>query len=143
MAAHDIAAEPGEGRQVGETHRRRLQRQSHAEVGVVLHHDSPWLALLVRPSKAVSGAAGDVSHPGGDHPGHRARRDHLVECHVGNRTDQSQVTALLADDLMDGGERNARLEGEPEGDRIAVMHLLGDRVAQRAALVGFGCRHRR
>jgi hypothetical protein len=37
---------------------------------------------------------------------------------------------------VDGGERNSGLQGETERDRIAVMDLLGDRLGQRAALVG-------
>jgi len=135
MAPHDIAAHAREGRQVGETHRGGLQRQSDREVGVILHDDAPRLALFIGAPKAVSGPSGDVPHPRRNHLRHRAGRDHLVERHVGNGTDQRQVTALLADDLVHRGERDAGLQGKPERDRVAIVHLLGDRLAQRAPLV--------
>ena len=148
MAAHDIAADPGEGRQVGETHGCRLEGQPDREVGVVFHHDAPRLALFVGATESVSGSAGDVSHPGRDHLRHGAGCDHLVERHVRNGTDQGQVTPLLADDLVHGREGNAGLQRQPEGDGVAVVHLLGDRLAQRALQFHgdrrrFGCRHRR
>jgi hypothetical protein len=31
---------------------------------------------------------------------------------------------------VDGGEGDAGLEGKPERDRIAVVYLLGDRLAE-------------
>jgi hypothetical protein len=36
----------------------------------------------------------------------------------------------LADDLVDGGERNAGLECQSKRDRIAVMDMLADRLRQ-------------
>jgi hypothetical protein len=36
---------------------------------------------------------------------------------------------------VDGGERNAGLEGEAQRDDIAVVDVLRDRLAQRVALV--------
>jgi len=37
---------------------------------------------------------------------------------------------------VDGRERDSRFEREAEGDGVAVMDVLGDRVVERAALVG-------
>ena len=42
---------------------------------------------------------------------------------------------LLADDLVDGGERDPRLERQPERDRVAVVNMLSNRVTQRALLL--------
>ena len=54
MASHNIAADPGEGRQVREAHGRRLEGQSDAEVGVVFHDDAARLALFVGAPESVS-----------------------------------------------------------------------------------------
>ena len=54
MASHDIAADPGEGRQVGETHGGCLEGQTYGEVGMVFHHDAPRLALFVGTAESIS-----------------------------------------------------------------------------------------
>ena len=136
MTADDIAPHPGQRRQVGETHRGRLERQANGEVRMVFHDDPPRLPLFVGAAKPVTRSTRDVAHPGGDHLGHCAGGDQLVERHVRDRPDQRQVLAALADDLVHSGEGDAGLERQAERDGIAVVHLFGDRLLQRAAFTG-------
>src|SRR6266849_5677205 len=113
MAPHDVTTDPGEGRQVGQTHRRRLERQPDREVRMVFHHDPTRLALLVGATKTVARSTRDIAHPGRDYLRHRAGRDQLIEGHVRDRPDERQILSPLADDLVHGGERNARFECSP------------------------------
>jgi hypothetical protein len=87
--------------------------------------------LLIGPPEAIARATCNVPDPGGDHAGDGACADELVERHVRDGADQGQVSTLLADDLVDGSEGNAGLEGQAECDRIPVVDVFGDRIMER------------
>jgi len=107
MVPHDIAAKAGEGGQIGHAHGSSLQCEADAEVAVVFHRQRSRDAMLECATECVPRATCDVAYPGRDHPSHGAGANQLVKGHVGDRADQGQVFALLADDLVDRCERDA------------------------------------
>ena len=135
MAANNVASDPCEGGEIGETHGGRFERQSNREVRVILHHDPAGDPLLIGAPKTIARSARHIADPGCDHLRDRAGGDQLVERHVRDRPDQCQVAPLLPDDFVNRGERDSRLEGEAQRDRIALMHVLRDRVAEGLAFV--------
>src|SRR5204863_7312260 len=64
-----------------------------------------------------------------------SRADELVEEDVGDRTDEGEVTPLLADQLMCERERNCWLERAPDRDGHAVARMPLDRLRERGPLV--------
>ena len=76
---------------------------------------------------------------GGD-AAHAASADELVERDVRDRTDELEVAAPLADELVRERERDRRLERAAERDRGAIRHVAFDRLPQGDDLLGHGTR---
>ena len=109
--------------------RARRRRRSPCRVRVLVDLERPRPAVLDRVAQAVQRADARVAAPGEDHLRRAAHADHLVVDDVGRHADERQVAAALADDLVAGGERDQVREAL-ERDRVAVVHVFGDRVAE-------------
>ena len=93
---------------------------------MILHLDGRGHTLLDRAPVVVAEARAHVSHPRRDHPAHASRPDELVEQHVRDGADESQVPSPLADQLVAGRERDQGLDGGVQADRRAVGDEAGD-----------------
>ena len=80
-------------------------------------------------TKSLQRADPGIATPRERQLGDAARSDQLVVDDVGRHAHEVEVAPLLADDLVPGGVGDE--VGEPlHCQRVAVMHVLGDGVAQ-------------
>src|SRR6185312_9003383 len=125
VVAGDVAAEQRAHGDVGDTERAGQQGEADTVVAVIHDLDGMGLSLLGGAAVVVAQALADVADPGGDDTAHAAGADQLVEEDVGDRADQREVAAALADDLVAGGEGNQRLQRQAERYAGAVWHVAG------------------
>src|SRR5262249_24585653 len=83
-----------------------------------------------RAPEAVGRPVLDATHPGGHDPPDAAGGDELVEAHVGDGADQTEVAPALPDELVGRGEGDQALERGPEADTGAVRDVALDRLGQ-------------
>ena len=106
------------------------KRLRDREVRVIPHLHATRDPLLHRAPVRVRQTGGDVPDPGGGDAGDTPRADELVEGDVGDRSDELEIAAALADDLVREREGNRRLERASEGDRRAVGDEARDRLTE-------------
>ena len=116
-----VAAEEGAG------HARRAGRVGvrHSGVAVLFDFERVRPIVLDRIPQAVQWADAGISAPGEHQLARASAADHLVVEQVRGHADQGQIAALLADNLVTGGERNQVGEAF-ERHRVAVVDEFGD-----------------
>src|SRR3972149_2694331 len=91
-------------------------------------------SLLDGSPEVVAGAGGDVSDPSGDDRPPAPRPDEDVEKHVRNRSDERELAALLANELVPRGEGHESFEPRAHEDRDSVPNVEGQRFGKRELL---------
>src|SRR5215210_6736851 len=122
IASHVVPQRPE--RQPG---RAGTQSGHHAEVGIFLQLQYRLLALDRSP-KGVEGAGTRIPRPGEHQLSGAAGADHLVVDEVRGESAQRKVAPALPDDFVAGRETDEVGEAF-DHDRIAVVHVGGDRIA--------------
>ena len=135
VALRQVGPEQRAGRQIRHTHRRGEQSKADREIRVLFQLEPARRNLVFdRAPVVVAEAGADVADPGcGDSP-HAAGPDELIEQDVRDGSDQLQVTTLLADQLVRGGERDQRLERRAQSNRCPVRYEAIYGLAQRQKL---------
>jgi hypothetical protein len=102
-------------------------------VAVLLDLQRERPAVLHGVPEPVQAAHAGVAGPGEDQLAGAASADELVVHDVGGHPHQGQVAPALPDDLVAGGHRD-QVREPFEGDRVAVVDEIGDRVGERGEL---------
>src|SRR3990172_10899733 len=91
-------------------------------------------SLLDGSSKVVAGAGGYVSDPSGDDRPRTSGSDEDIEEHVRDRSNQRELAALLANELVPRGEGHESFEPRAHHHRASVRHVARKRLAKRDKL---------
>ena len=97
------------------------------------------LAALDRAAHAVQGADARITRPREDQLRGAAGCDQLVVDEIGRETGERQITALLADDLVRGGEADEMREPFDDED-VAIAHEAAHRLVHAHDLAQAGTR---
>src|SRR6266700_2684098 len=101
-------------------------------MAIVIGDNSMGYAFFAGAPVAVSQPLADVANPGCGDPVYTARADQLVKEHIRNRSDQSQVFALLTHHLMACCEGNELLQRQSQRDRRLIGYILLDSLGHRS-----------
>ena len=102
----DVATLDRSGRQEGQSHSRRLERQTNGKIGMLLDFQRYRLAKFGGTAKIVAQPCGHIANPRRLNLLNAAGADELIELYIGYRSDQGQILAVLADDSMARGKGN-------------------------------------